>query len=1047
MKEYMTFQHKLNESLRANPHSIAIKQDGSEITYAGVLSVTQKITTFLLRELSEELVPVGVFCTDRMEIITAAIGIFNARCIFVPLDPNWPAKRLERIFDDLNLRYVITSEDSEYLDSIGEEAELTRFVWRDIVAAVSGDEGDIVEYPQYDPNDSLYIYFTSGTTGLPKGIVGKNTSLLHFLNWEISEFSIDKPLNFSQFISPYFDAFLRDVFVPLFTGGTICIPNYEGQLFPAEQLSGWINRWHIGFIHCVPSLFRTINTDELKADDYSSLKQVLLSGEKIIPGELKSWYKTFGPRIQLVNLYGSTETTMIRSFYKILPADAEKARIPVGKPIWDTELLILTGDFKLCSTLIPGDLYVVSTYMSKGYLNNSELTNSRFFSVNIPGRGDTSVFKTGDKARKLADGNIDLIGREDRQIKLRGIRVELDAVEYLLCQSPFIQNAVVVKEETGDSEFLKAFVIIKDPTLSDDIYSLLKDHLSEEVPDYMIPTELIVVEQFPLLGNGKIDIKSLQNIKTFTAVEPPANETEQRVLAIWKELLGDRDLSVLDEFLRVGGNSIAIMSLIAKVSKEFGVKIALSDVFKNMTIRKQSDFIKSAGKDSDMQITKVTGKEYYNTSLSQARMYYNHKLDTDSCAYNLPMAVEIVGDCGIDRLRGIISALVRRHESLRTIFRLERGVLMQQVAENVEIHIEELIFEELDVDSIVSSFIKPFDLNGQPLFRCALAHGRDARKVFIIDIHHIVCDGASQGILEKDFLRLYNGEILPELDYQYKDYAEWEFTYRRSEAYKKIRSYWVNMFRDEVPRLQLPTLGDIHDLSQEGGEVIFNVEKTTINKIADSVCIGNTTLSSMLLSLYYIYLYKITGKKDIVIGVATSGRIQYQMENIVGMFVKTLPIRSEVEAEAYYKDWLAGLHTILIGAFDGQLCDLADIISDLNSTNSTPVVNLFETMFTFQNFEKEGIFVHNEHFREYRVETSAPKFPLSLIITEGNDVFSFRIEYSFAYFMPADMKVLADIFKDLILRVAADTKAVVSAFIAESPVDTILDAEDISFNF
>ncbi|ASZ13675.1 AMP-binding protein [Chitinophaga pendula] len=1043
----MTFQHKLNECLQANPHNIAIRQDGSEITYAGIVSVTRRITNFLLRELSEELIPVGVFCTDRIEIITAAIGICNARCIFVPLDPNWPAKRLERIFDDLNLRYVITADESGYLDNIGEEAELTRFVWKDIVATASSEDAYTVEYPKYDPNDSLYIYFTSGTTGLPKGIVGKNASLLHFLDWEISAFGIDKPLNFSQFISPYFDAFLRDVFVPLFTGGTICIPTYEGQLFPAEQLSGWVNKCNIGFIHCVPSLFRTINTEELTADDYSSLKYVLLSGEKIIPGELKNWYKVFGSRIQLVNLYGATETTMIRSFYRILPADAEKAKIPVGKPISDTDLLILTSDFKVCSTLMPGDLYVVSAYMSKGYLNNSELTNSRFFSVNIAGRGETAVFKTGDKARKLADGNIDLIGREDRQVKLRGIRVELDAVEYLLCQSPFIQNAVVVKEEAGDTEFLKAFVVIKDKTLSGDIYSLLNSHLSEEVPDYMIPSELRVVDEFPLLGNGKIDIKALQNIKSVSTVEPPANHTEQKVLLIWKELLGDKELSVLDEFLRVGGNSIAIMSLIAKISKEFGVKIALSDVFKNMTVRRQADFIRSAAKDSDMQISKAIEKEYYNTSSSQARMYYNHKLNPGDRAYNLPMAVELIGLCEVDRLQHVIRALVNRHESLRTIFRLERGVLMQQIAENVEINIEELAFEDQDVDNIVASFIRPFDLDGHPLFRCALACGKGGRKVFVIDIHHIICDGLSQVILEMDFLRIYNREILPVLDYQYKDYAAWEFKYRQSENYKELRSYWINMFKDEVPRLQLPSLGNTTEMLQEGGEIMFEIEKSVINKISDKVCTGNTTLSSMLLSLYYIYLYKITGKKDIVIGVATSGRIQYQVENVVGMFVKTLPIRLEVNADVNYKEWLTDLHTTLVSAFDRQLCDLTDVISDLNSTGGMPVINLFETMFTFQNFEKEGVFAHNDYFREYHIATPAPKFPLSLIITEQGNVFSFRIEYSFSYFMPADMKVLAGIFKDLIFKVSNDTNATISSFITESAIGTLLDAEDISFNF
>lgn len=1041
----MVFQHKLIESLNRHSANIAIRYEDRQITYSQLSDISGKISRFLSATLPDTLIPVGILSTDRAAIIPAVIGICNARCIFVPLDPTWPSKRLERMFADLDLKYIISSGSNTQLEQTINDAGITTFFITDILKA---SPAEVAHTISYQDDDSLYVYFTSGTTGMPKGIVGKNDSLLQFLMWEIDEFGFNEPLRYSQLISPYFDAFLRDIFIPLLTGGTICIPAYDGATFPVEQLSDWVNSAGIHVIHCVPSVFRSINTSGLTADDYPALKYVLMSGEKIIPGELKNWQEVFNARIQLVNLYGATETTMIRSFYRIMAGDAEKARIPIGTPIRDTEILILNADFKPCVTLIPGDLYIVSRYMSKGYLNNPELTNSRFFSIHIPNRGETFVFKTGDKARKLADGNFDLIGREDRQIKLRGIRVELDAVEYLLCQSAMVRNAVVVKEQAGDTEFLKAFILVRDGIPeTEDIYTALRAYMAEQAPDYMIPSDILVVEEFPLLGNGKIDYKALLNIKPHHTIELPVNTTEEKLLQIWKELLGAESISVSDEFLRIGGNSLAIMSLIAKINKEFGIKVALSELFKNMTIRKQAAYILHSSPDDAMNIMPVIEKAYYHTSLTQGRMYYNYMLDKNDRAYNLPMAIEMDESCEVDRLKEVVVSLVKRHESLRTSFKTERGKLVQYIETGINPQITEIFATQEEEGDVLDQFIRPFNLEEAPLFRCAIVHLAKGRRIFVMDVHHIVCDGMSQIILEKDFLRLYKGEILPPLTLQYKDYAEWEFNYRLSDEYRSFRSSWMDVFKGDVPRLRLPSLIDVQEIGNKGSEVVFEMDRALIYAIAEKVGDGEVTISSLLLSFYFIYLAGITGSNDIVIGIASSGRVQYQVEEVVGVFVKTLPVRFTVQASSYYKEWLQSLHQSLIAAFDAQLCDLADIISDLNLAVPTPVTHLFDTMFTFQNFEKSSIFSGNSGFREYHIKSPAPKFPIAIVVTETPDVFSFRMEYASSYFLPADIDMLANMFKDLVLRIAENTGARISEFIAAPVAARQLSVQDISFNF
>jgi len=581
----MVFQQALIKSLREHGERTAIETDEERITYAELQRRADLITRFLVHEGIGKETLIGILMNDRVDMICSIIGIANARCVFVPIDGSLPHLRIVSMINNLNLSHVISSGDSLPMSSS------KQYSLKDIFANDSS-AFPAAEYPEYDESDALYIYFTSGSTGIPKGIVGRNRSLLQFIQWETSTFHFNTSTRVSQLISPYFDAFLRDIFAPLLSGGAVCIPPQDDDLYSPSRIISWIDETRISLIHCVPSVFGFINNDLLSPDRFAALQYVLLSGERIIPVELKSWYSIFGDRIQLVNLYGPTETTMVRCSYMIRPADVRSKRIPVGAPVSDTEIIIFDKDLRPCPSLVSGEVCIVTNYASKGYLNDPELTHEKFLRVNSGADSETITFKTGDIGRVLANGQIDLLGREDRQIKMQGVRIEPGEIESVFIESGYLDNVAVLPHSENGSESLVAFVVMKEeipPNM--DVESALANYVGQRLPRYMIPGQIKGVKKFPLLSNGKIDHRQLLGELEAKSIVAPENDVEAKMLDIWKQVIADEFISTEDSFTRVGGNSLAILRLIALIHKEFNIRLSLQDVFENMTIRKQAQLI------------------------------------------------------------------------------------------------------------------------------------------------------------------------------------------------------------------------------------------------------------------------------------------------------------------------------------------------------------------------------------------------------------------------------------------------------------------------
>ena len=1023
----MTLQQSLLASLNGNGERTAIEFGDRKLTYSQLLLASGKVSSFLARSGAGAGTLIGVLLQDRVEVIVAAIGIINAGCVFVPLDGNLPAARVETMLRDLDLRLILSS---------------ARF---DAIQA-EGDDTGTAGYPELSGNEPAYIYFTSGTTGRPKGVVGKSSSLLQFATWEIAEFGIDAHFRVSQLISPYFDAFFRDILVPLLAGGTICIPPDEvGRLTPAALIR-WTDRENITLIHCVPSVFRTIDDGSLTADHFQALRYILLSGERIDPAGLINWYAVFGPRITLVNLYGPTETTMIRSFYRIDPADTARTRIPVGRPIAGTEFLIANKGLNRCPMLEPGELYIVTAYSSYGYLNMPELTAERFLQGQEEIPAGCVAFRTGDIARMMPGGSFDLMGRKDRQIKLSGVRIELEEIESELMRSGHCRHAVVMgnaKSPDGNPETLAAFVI---PSLNarsvPDLAGELQGYLGSRLPQYMVPSTIVGVPEYPLLPNGKIDLAALLNALSQKAIRLPETPEEQRLLLIWKEILGDKAISTDESFNSAGGNSIGIMRLIGRIYKEFQVRISLGELFNQLTIQKQAAFIIGSLHDSSMAIVRAAKKPFYELSKAQERIYYHYALDSADTAYNLPMVWQLAETVELSRVGAVLQQLVERHESLRTEFRFIEGRVRQVIRESADIVPEVLFTSGKTLDAALSGFIRPFDLGCAPLMRCGVVHTDDGRRLLIVDVHHIVCDGVSQVNLFVDFLCLYNDQPLARLPVQYKDYAEWESAFRDRPGYIACREFWLKAFEGALPTLHLPVLDRGARISHKGDHFFFRVERRLLDVLRQE---DGVTTFSVLFAIYLLFLNELTGQDDIVVGINSTGRMQEEVQDVVGLFVKTLPIRYRLDPQQPFKEALRDIHAYLVQAVSRQLYDLADITAALSNNRGVPVGSLFEVMLVFTNFGKTTAFDNETMFRRYELGNLAAKYPITLFANEEEDYMNFRMEYSASFFTREDAEMLAGQFERTLKAATEGMNQPIGALIGSE--QRIRPMTDIAFNF
>jgi amino acid adenylation domain-containing protein/non-ribosomal peptide synthase protein (TIGR01720 family) len=1022
-KKKVSFQHRLNRSFKKHAHKTAIRYAKNIITYAQLEKKSAAICQRLHREDIQPGSFIGICLENKVDLIASIIAILNTRCVFVILDNTLPVKRLHTMIRSTHTRILITDEGNKERLQTGNKSEekLQTVMIEDCLKGnpFCGAAGALT-IP--DREDKIYIYFTSGSSGTPKAIVGKNKSLLHFIDWEIETFGIDETFVISQLSAPGFDAFLRDVFTPLCAGATLCIPANEETPMDRQALIDWIDIQKIRLIHCVPSVFRLFNSRHLTAEHFRSLKYVLMSGERILPHELTNWYKVFGERIQLVNLYGPTETTMTKTCYFIQEPDTRKARIPVGKAIKGSRVFILNENLEACAKGIIGDIYIRSPFITHGYYNDPQQDNLKFIPNPFTGETNDLFYKTGDLGRILEDGNLDLVGRRDSQVKIKGMRVELEEIENALSGHDAVEAAAVTAREDREGiNYLCAYVV---PGAGDTLdNAALREFLAEYLPGAWIPAYFIPLQEMPLTTTGKIDRNALPKprLKAGADYVKPGSPLEKQLVEIWSEMFGleKEIIGITMSFFELGGDSLKGLYLVEKIHKELKARLSLADIFKNNTISKLSQYISALEENPFTAIEPVEKRDYYLLSSAQKRLYLLQQIDLNSTAYNMTQYIPLAEPPDIQRLEWGFNQLIQRHESLRTSFHMKEDQPVQRIHDEVSFKIEYYGRPEGEVGGVG---IRPFDLSIAPLLRAGLVKTSPNAFLLVVDMHHIISDGVSHTILASDFITLYDGAALSPLKLQYKDFSLWQNSEKIKESIKHQETYWLNECAGEVPVLDLPVdFARPRVQSFEGEALDFRLNDEETRGLNALALEKNATLYMVLLAAYNILLVKLSGQPEIIVGAPVAGRRHADLQKIIGMFVNTLVLRNSPHGQQSFLEFLNHLKTKTLDAFENQDYPFEELVEKVTVTRDAGRNPLFDVLYILQNIDdiqaKEPGIEPGQDEPGFRPDERTSKFDITLMAVERPNFLEMKFLYCTKLFKKQTIQRFITYFKNIVSHI------------------------------
>src|ERR1051326_2688769 len=749
----------------------AIDRAGRQISYATLEAESNRLANYLIERGAGKGTMVGLLTEDPIRIVTGILGVLKAGAVFIPLDPTFPEGRLRTMTECVDPQWYVT--EGRYIDTLSRR----RSDENPDVRVVSFDDPQYASYEQTqhpnvpsDPDAPCSIYFTSGSTGKPKAILGRLKGIDHFMRWEIDAVGAGPGTRVSQLASPAFDGFLKDVFVPLCSGGTVCAPENRDIILDAWALADWLDVEQIEVLHCVPSLFRALLNEKLNSRYFEALKCIVMTGEPLYPADVKRWLDVFGDRARLFNIYGTTETTLSHFAYEIKPEDVERPSIPVGKPIDGSSPLVIDSRGELCGLGAVGEIHIRWPYRSHGYYNAPELTREVFVQNPLSDDPNDIVHKTGDYGRILKGGDLEHLGRRDQQVQIRGVRVELGGIEKLLRAHEAVADVAVVDRDDNDgNKFLVVYVTMNNGTGSD----VLRHYLSDRLPVTMLPSAFVELDQLPRTLNGKIDRKALPALEAIKA-EAAANQNtkltpiEEIVAGIWSEVLRLPAISRNGNFFNLGGHSLLVTQVLARVRDYLKIELPVRSIFEAPSLAEFSQVVQeqlSHGQNTGYSpIVRVPRDGELPLSLSQQRMWFFDKLASGTSAFNIALGVRLKGALNVQALEQTFGEIIRRHEGLRTVFQEENGQPLQVIQapgrfELPLVNLGSLRGEAREPQAARlarEETLRSFDLARGPLVRPTLLRLDDEEHIVICTMAHIIGDGQSFEVVVAEMSQLYS---------------------------------------------------------------------------------------------------------------------------------------------------------------------------------------------------------------------------------------------------------------------------------------------------
>ncbi|MDP7041611.1 MAG: amino acid adenylation domain-containing protein, partial [Gammaproteobacteria bacterium] len=833
---------------------------------------------------------VGLILGQDAPMLAGLLGALKAGQAYVPLDPHAPAARLRTIINDAGLSALVAAPDHA-----GLAVELSAGKLPVVSTAGNGEHSLPNPAIAIAPDALAYILFTSGSTGTPKGVMQTHHNVLHHIRTYTNALHLAADDRLSLF-SPYgFDAAVMDIYGALLNGACL-VPIDIRDEESATDILGQLPELDITIFHSTPTVYRYLFEQENETD-LARIRLVVLGGEEARPVDLELFQRLFRPDAIFINGLGPTESTLALQFFADHDTAITGPVIPVGTAVTGTEILLLDENGEPAGS--SGEICIRGDYVTPGYWNAPELTAEAFIQDE---QGRNSIYRTGDLGRYAPDGQLIFIGRRDAQIKVRGHRVEPGDIEVALAQHPEIERSVVILREDEPGKPRLTGYCVPAPGREPDM-GTLRDYLLHLLPDYMIPAAFVMIREIPLTPNGKLDRNALPvpvweaDEETYVA---PTTETEQRIAAIWSDVLGVEQVGMHEDFFALGGHSLIATQLMARVRDAVGQELSLRTLFSNPTVAGLCAAVDGTSEPgSTIAIQPHPRNRNIPMSLMQQRLWFLDRFEGDSTAYNIFAAVRMRGELNMSALQSAVNDLVMRHESLRTHFAEQDGKALQVIVAEPDSRIVPGVLTDgsnENISRVVSELARrPFDLEQGPLFETHMLKIGPGEHLLVIRMHHIIGDNRSMQIIYRDLLTLYSmhcgldTEPLPILPVQYADYAHWQTEMLASEEATQQVDYWREQLTDAPTVLELPTdRPRPPEQSYHGDSVLTWLRPDLHDSLKKLAADENCTLFMVLLAAFDTLLATYGSTEHIVVGTPIAGRRRTELEGLIGFLSNTL---------------------------------------------------------------------------------------------------------------------------------------------------------------
>jgi amino acid adenylation domain-containing protein len=939
---------------------------------------------------------VAVYAHRSAPIVLALLGILKAGAAFTVLDPAYPATRLVAVLDATAPRAFLRLEAAGALPAAVEEwlcAAGCPALALPRGGAPVLEPGDLLRHTS-GPDDLAWVSFTSGSTGVPKGVLGPHRPLSHFIAWHGERFGLTGADRFSLLSGLAHDPLLRDLFTPLCLGALLAIPEPE-ELASPLRFARWMREKGVTVAHLTPALSEVLT--EAREVPLESLRFAFFGGD-VLSRRAVERLRGMAPGCVCVNYYGATETPQGVGFHEASTPDRE--RIPVGRGIDGVQLLVLNAVDRLAGVGELGEICIRTPYLAHGYLGDEALTRERFVANPFTGAPDDRLYRTGDLGRYLPDGSVDLHGRRDTQVKIRGFRIELGEIEEALRRHPVVREAVAVAREGA----LVAYVILDrtDPTDPSDLRRALAGWLREQLPDYMLPGAFVALDALPLTPNGKVDRKALPAPEgpPLAGYQAPRTPVEEVLAGIWGEVLGLERVGIADRFFDLGGHSLLATQVLSRVRAAFGVELPLRDLFEapalaDLAARIEAARLTGAGSPAP-PLVPVPREGELPLSFAQQRLWFFDQLEPESSLYNMQVALRIAGPLDAAVLARALEEIVRRHEVLRTVYAAPDGAPVQVIRPAAR-----FVLPVVDLAGAEEEASRPFDLARGPVLRGTLVRLAEDDHVLALTLHHIAGDAWSLGLLVHELTSLYAAFVegrpspLAELPVQYADFAVWQGSWLQGEALEGKISYWRRQLAGLPPLLELPLDRPRPAVqSYRGASRPLRLPAEITARIRALGKGESATLFMVLLAGFQALLARYSGQQGLAVGSPVAGRNRVEVEGLIGLFVNMLVLRGDLSRDLSFRELLGRSRETALAAYLHQDVPFEMLVQELAPERSLSHSPLFQVALTLQNAPVPSLETGNLRVQPVSASRTTAKFDLEIILQEDEGGLAGVAEYA-----------------------------------------------------